>query len=221
MSSFRERQDHPRIRGEHLIPVIDGCCLAGSSPHTRGAQTGDLRDGRYQRIIPAYAGSTGLISPGRRRCRDHPRIRGEHPARTAGPGCRRRIIPAYAGSTILPIYPAPTARDHPRIRGEHPEDPRYGDDVDGSSPHTRGARDHFFGDRFGPGIIPAYAGSTPPGSRASSSHRDHPRIRGEHSCRRCRRRRPGGSSPHTRGARCPGFGGRERRRIIPAYAGST
>ena len=73
------RQDHPRIRGEHLgaaevalpvvgiIPAYAGstlhsktswCSLAGSSPHTRGA-----------RCIRRRLGA---------RSRDHPRIRGEH-----------------------------------------------------------------------------------------------------------------------------------------------
>ena len=50
---------------------------------------------------------------------------------------------------------------------------------------------------------------------------DHPRIRGEHSpsptCTPC----PGGSSPHTRGARLGGPRTTPRGRIIPAYAGST
>ena len=92
--------------------------------------------------------------------------------------------------------------DHPRIRGEH---------VDALG---RGPR--------GPGIIPAYAGSTLSTTtrsgrwRGSSPHTrgalgrarprsrgcwDHPRIRGEHSCM---------SYPPSWG-----FG------IIPAYAGST
>ena len=51
-------------------------------------------------------------------------------------------------------------KDHPRIRGEHRE--RGGNlmAADGSSPHTRGARELLCGDAFRGGIIPAYAGST-------------------------------------------------------------
>ena len=71
------------------------------------------------RIIPAYAGSTGLCNLGPEAGPDHPRIRGEHPFETPGfrdgmgssphtrgarlagqcgdPGVG--IIPAYAGST--------------------------------------------------------------------------------------------------------------------------
>ena len=93
--------------------------------------------------------------------------------------------------------------------------------VDGSSPHTRGARDLRALRVGGHRIIPAYAGST---CRLGSGRRrrpDHPRIRGEHLEFRGGVVVAGGSSPHTRGApvsvarRAPGA------RIIPAYAGST
>ena len=77
------------------------------------------------------------------------------------------------------------------------------------------------GSRPGPGIIPAYAGSTPCGTLYREDYWDHPRIRGEHSAPSSRLPPSAGSSPHTRGAR-PGY--RPRRTatgIIPAYAGST
>ena len=196
------------------------------------------------RIIPAYAGSTGLVEcektmlPGssphtrgaprgegirQQVAGAHPRIRGEH----LGAVLRRTtvvgIIPAYAGSTIASV-------------AEEVSDA-------GSSPHTRGAPLQ--------GCIPR------------PSRRDHPRIRGEHNlvCEALRRcvgiipayagstgresgRRPpsSGSSPHTRGAlvrdvpvlvhprdhpriRGEHSGSASRRSsapgIIPAYAGST
>ena len=153
--------------------------------------------------------------------RDHPRIRGEHSmysnlrtaARGSSPHTRgapsvsrenrrpRRIIPAYAGSTLETNVNKTVAQ--------------------GSSPHTRGAprarRERELRSR----IIPAYAGST--GTFRISSWRpgDHPRIRGEHLYGAGRLVIGGGSSPHTRGA--PQFRSccRRRRRIIPAYAGST
>ena len=113
------------------------------------------------------------------------------------------------------------AEDHPRIRGEHFFSIYLASDSAGSSPHTRGAL--LRGDAFCgvPGIIPAYAGSTPSRSGRQRSPRDHPRIRGEHRLFTEYERRGGGSSPHTRGARLrrqrcdSGIG------IIPAYAGST
>ena len=71
----------------------------------------------------------------------------------------------------------------------------------GSSPHTRGALQLAVPVDDGRRIIPAYAGSTSPHTRAT--------------------RGPTGSSPHTRGAPTPPFTSRASTRIIPAYAGST
>ena len=134
------RRDHPRIRGEHL-----------------GYPRYDFGDGG---IIPAYAGSTPSQAPRSRRGQDHPRIRGEHdflvqPAagcRGSSPhtrGARReelqetlvwRIIPAYAGSTADGAVAYVPERDHPRIRGEHGDPGSRTLYLEGSSPHTRGAR---------------------------------------------------------------------------------
>ena len=72
------RWDHPRIRGEHFPePGLD-VGQAGSSPHTRGARPTRSSCSDRQRIIPAYAGSTRSCPALSARCRDHPRIRGEH-----------------------------------------------------------------------------------------------------------------------------------------------
>ena len=70
----------------------------------------------------------------------------------------------------------------------------------GSSPHTRGARNQRRRGLRPSRIIPAYAGSTWVAWVVSCPLTDHPRIRGEHRPAHRRRRRPGGSSPHTRGA---------------------
>ena len=214
-------QDHPRIRGEHCTPSRDQPLSDGSSPHTRGARASAWPGDPRTWIIPAYAGSTTPTDWRSNARADHPRIRGEHigaaahqikitgssphtrgaQQRSADGGILCRIIPAYAGST-----PAATLRpfhtpDHPRIRGEHA---------------TMARRAHM-----SQRIIPAYAGSTCLSAMQEVCGKDHPRIRGEHS----RLGRPvllaRGSSPHTRGAlRSAGRSGR-RRRIIPAYAGST
>ena len=133
--------DHPRIRGEH-VPVPP-----------------PPRPGR--RIIPAYAGSTavstwyskslagssphtrGARTPTRRpptSRRDHPRIRGEHLKLQAVVEHNNGIIPAYAGSTFDSLSCIST--------------------LEGSSPHTRGARRPLVLRHHGVG--------------------DHPRIRGEH-----------------------------------------
>ena len=52
--------DHPRIRGEHPYHIIEVPAEYGSSPHTRGARSGDAPRRQTGRIIPAYAGSTDL-----------------------------------------------------------------------------------------------------------------------------------------------------------------
>ena len=194
---------------------------AGSSPHTRGAlsERGDIGVGRG--IIPAYAGSTSEApctspAPG-----DHPRIRGEHLPQTSciadkqgsSPHTRGAlgednardypgwIIPAYAGSTRMPgTCPKPRG-DHPRIRGEHGVEEELDIVVQGSSPHTRGARGAPPDVAAVLRIIPAYAGSTGPAGTPPSETPDHPRIRGEHNVSAVPSETPSGSSPHTRGAR--------------------
>ena len=71
-------RDHPRIRGEHLYMLASASERVGSSPHTRGAQTGPFGGVEVRGIIPAYAGSTNSGAPTTMRRTDHPRIRGEH-----------------------------------------------------------------------------------------------------------------------------------------------
>ena len=233
--------DHPRIRGEHAAKARDELSLTGSSPHTRGARTGQPAQAEGGGIIPAYAGSTEANSLDGQTMADHPRIRGEHlvtcisDAKRAGSSphtrgardCRRRrgtgagIIPAYAGSTPSASPPPAPRRDHPRIRGEHILMTPPSTGLSGSSPHTRGAQglgeicDNLIR------IIPAYAGSTGWPKHHIQPHPDHPRIRGEHGVAGRLGPGGGGSSPHTRGARRRRLPSLSRRRIIPAYAGST
>ena len=214
------RGDHPRIRGEHCRLSLVSSTVAGSSPHTRGARRRSTRGFSGPGIIPAYAGSTGGVSPHLRRQGDHPRIRGEHsgaivhcvagagssPHTRGAPGQRRphvlpaRIIPAYAGSTKGRGSGRICAGDHPRIRGEHEGAGERIPERCGSSPHTRGALDGRAPAGHDHRIIPAYAGSTPPLPTAPSSIPDHPRIRGEHCGGGLGVGSGGGSSPHTRGA---------------------
>ena len=68
--------DHPRLRGVDPRTERTPNTMDGSSPLTRGRRGApavrDLRLG----IIPAYAGSTGMIEARRGRFPDHPRLRG-------------------------------------------------------------------------------------------------------------------------------------------------
>ena len=70
--------DHPRSRGEYLLPLPGLKANPGSSPLSRGipAQAGGLV--RDSGIIPALAGNTRCIDGGCFRGSDHPRSRGEY-----------------------------------------------------------------------------------------------------------------------------------------------
>jgi len=173
-------RDYPRIRGEHTATPPSGVIVAGSSPHTRGALLSLFFPLTPTRIIPAYAGSTQCagIRLGER-SGSSPHTRGAPPGRPqTRPGLG--IIPAYAGSTTAGSYAVGIPQ--------------------GSSPHTRGARRPVGSRGLPDRIIPAYAGSTATKAKGRPFGRDHPRIRGEHTCRSSPFETPGGSSPHTRGA---------------------
>ena len=51
-------QDHPRMRGEHVLSGANDSVPSGSSPHARGALSPSPGAGQATRIIPACAGST-------------------------------------------------------------------------------------------------------------------------------------------------------------------
>ena len=72
------QRDHPRVCGEHAPASTRRLVARGSSPRMRGAHTTGADNSFSDGIIPAYAGSTRLSAPRRRRCGDHPRVCGEH-----------------------------------------------------------------------------------------------------------------------------------------------
>ena len=111
--------DHPRVCGEHATLSRMPVSPSGSSPRMRGAQRTGQECQIHSGIIPAYAGSTPQSMANTVRCKDHPRVCGEHledmspwkvvqgsspRMRGALPRCLvgcdcAGIIPAYAGST--------------------------------------------------------------------------------------------------------------------------
>ena len=173
-------RDHPRSRGEYMLPWWKPCWTRGSSPLSRGilcfAGNGCSRGG----IIPALAGNTTgyAMLPGR--LRDHPRSRGEYYWHTgknklcigSSPLSRgiqtaismeascSGIIPALAGNTHLVVVPERVAEDHPRSRGEYRCGARTMRLAAGSSPLSRGIRCGVRGDYAQRRIIPALAGNT-------------------------------------------------------------
>ncbi len=174
-------RDHPRMCGEHpsmsmVLPLTEG-----SSPHVRGARAWTRWLTRSPGIIPACAGSTLLLASHRCRCRDHPRMCGEHHdyfdrldgiegssphVRGAPLACDVDallvgIIPACAGSTMAVTRCRLLRWDHPRMCGEHRVRGADHCGSEGSSPHVRGALIIILTFLYLIGIIPACAGSTP------------------------------------------------------------
>ena len=213
-------EDHPRMRGEHLVWRCCSASMAGSSPHARGAPTRQIESQLSGGIIPACAGSTRARSRRPSPSRDHPRMRGEHtsasrsafvaqgssPHARGAPGRHARclhagrIIPACAGSTTDCRNCLHFTEDHPRMRGEHPL--RRGGGVRhwGSSPHARGAPRGAQVRQLRERIIPACAGSTIVSKSVTPTDQDHPRMRGEHDRPVQMKETREGSSPHARGA---------------------
>ena len=91
----------------------------------------------------------------------------------------------------------------------------------GSSPLTRGAREHVSRRIRTSRLIPAHAGSTPLPAKKCDSSAAHPRSRGEHHGVSLELKFPTGSSPLTRGARMNLVAPPWAERLIPAHAGST
>ena len=149
---------HPRSRGENSMLKDRLRYEDGSSPLTRGKQTG--RDGGSRRtgLIPAHAGKTSTHEWVSGRWWAHPRSRGENrgerdideggqgsspltrgkPGGPLGGAGGRRLIPAHAGKTSWTGSPKCPSRAHPRSRGENRRGRGRGRGVGGSSPLTRG-----------------------------------------------------------------------------------
>ena len=131
------------------------------------------------------------------------------------------IIPADAGSTMFRMESNILSQDHPRGCGEHRWNSRHMVLIHGLSPRMRGARSRQK-DRPKPTwIIPADAGSTLNGMRATQCPTDHPRGCGEHCFDGREFLSAPGSSPRMRGAQTIAIARLWIERIIPADAGST
>ena len=113
------------------------------------------------------------------------------------------------------------SRDHPRSRGENIPFVPTQEQIEGSSPLTRGKRG--LGGSAPPalGIIPAHAGKTLVRASPRQSPEDHPRSRGENFIAKTRPFVHPGSSPLTRGKLTARLKGCAHAGIIPAHAGKT
>ena len=187
----------------------------------RGAQNKGMELASHARIIPAYAGSTGLQGHDCALQGDHPRVCGEHAGRQGNKVLRQGSSPRMRGapggrqrrgppSGIIPAYAGSTGPDIPVI-----------DIKQGSSPRMRGAHTSQRVNSRICGIIPAYAGSTWLWCVAVVLAWDHPRVCGEHFVSVISTVSLPGSSPRMRGARVVRCLAVAPSGIIPAYAGST
>ena len=151
----------------------------------------------------------------------HPRVCGEHVARRMT-GCaktgssprvrgtpplfpilawRYRFIPACAGNTGPRGRSRGRSPVHPRVCGEHGTPPPRGCSRSGSSPRVRGTRRWRCGAGAAGRFIPACAGNTNATRPLRRMSPVHPRVCGEHPCRR--------------------WQGNRLLRFIPACAGNT
>ena len=234
-------RDHPRVCGEHGTKCWKPRTPPGSSPRMRGTQGLQRQDLSRHGIIPAYAGNTLRWRHGSCRCRDHPRVCGEHltscvmVVSSMGSSPRMRgtlvvaellghesgIIPAYAGNTWNRQRQASPCWDHPRVCGEHAVLNSDALPFTGSSPRMRGTLLHHALALASGGIIPAYAGNTSTAGLCRCSARDHPRVCGEHPETALLVSFATGSSPRMRGTRAERVIQSVFSGIIPAYAGNT
>ena len=253
---------HPRSRGEHHRRTQRGRIPRGSSPLTRGARAAAPGCFAPPGLIPAHAGSTVGVFFVFCGVGAHPRSRGEHflllfwfrvpvgsSPLTRGALCFEfqalgfcGLIPAHAGSTPRAAMCSSAARAHPRSRGEHLTCTLVSDEVQGSSPLTRGALCASKLHARLVGLIPAHAGSTrgwslfaadwegsspltrgarPTPIRGCGRGWAHPRSRGEHLFTIRGDTAPKSSSPLTRGALIAYSCRMLAMGLIPAHAGST
>ena len=170
---------HPRVCGEHHLPLNKLCQSPGSSPRVRGTSTDCSVDRTRTRFIPACAGN--ITNAGARAPQSpvHPRVCGEHggrplshsPVRGSSPRVRgtcngaehgddlRRFIPACAGNILIPSRLQAAIPVHPRVCGEHRLQVRVLSSSIGSSPRVRGTLPRQRGTCYRLRFIPACAGN--------------------------------------------------------------
>ena len=195
----------------------------------------------WRGLIPAHAGKTLRARVGWWACGAHPRSRGENrwlrPAVSRGAGSSpltrgkrglgdlagrvARLIPAHAGKTSKSSAVVSRPWAHPRSRGENRSWRSCRPSQPGSSPLTRGKRQHRRQGRRARRLIPAHAGKTANRAPRYCTVTAHPRSRGENMVTAYNTRTGAGSSPLTRGKLHVKTAIGKRAGLIPAHAGKT
>ena len=153
--------------------------------------------------------------------RAHPRACGEHAARFSAPDRPPGSSPRLRGARRTRRCACTRTGAHPRACGEHRKQLERGEVSEGSSPRLRGAPPPLPAGLLPRRLIPAPAGSTPPGPTSPPSTGAHPRACGEHEPGNESVEGVGGSSPRLRGAPKWRMIGVVCLWLIPAPAGST
>ena len=241
MSGCTPPSVHPRVHGE-----LDAVCpmlsmFVGSSPRTRGTPRADGHRGLPDRFIPAYTGNSRPGSGSGRPTAVHPRVHGElilcedgalknvgssprtRGTRVAGVQGRPdvRFIPAYTGNSPQTLQLWLRLPVHPRVHGELGMAPAMVDQIDGSSPRTRGTQISFNPKRRINRFIPAYTGNSGACGRSRGRDTVHPRVHGELRSAIFSGLYHFGSSPRTRGTHDTDLPAPRGRRFIPAYTGNS
>ena len=73
-------REHPRMRGDHMASSRSSSSSEGTSPHARGPRIVGRPYSMAIGNIPACAGTTPLRASRTSWRREHPRMRGDHPA---------------------------------------------------------------------------------------------------------------------------------------------
>ena len=76
--NFKVHGAHPRSRGDHASSATRTCFVVGSSPLARGPLNEERGFKSKHRLIPARAGTTGIVLLYGVPARAHPRSRGDH-----------------------------------------------------------------------------------------------------------------------------------------------
>ena len=179
-SRRKPHQDHPRLRGNNLFENFCHFLLSGSPPLAREQQGVVYGYYNQRRITPACAGTTDRGKSAECPNWDHPRLRGNNPARSMLaqrpmgspplareqpwrkrlPRRRTRITPACAGTTRARINFDFRLQDHPRLRGNNLQSLTIFGAIPGSPPLAREQLHAPIVDEGRLGITPACAGTT-------------------------------------------------------------
>ena len=93
----REKEEHPRVRGENTSRMLENLIRWGTSPRARGKLRGQSAQRDCARNIPACAGKTPMNREKSHTGKEHPRVRGENAPGLVGVSPERGTSPRARG----------------------------------------------------------------------------------------------------------------------------